>query len=181
MSNRQNFFDRPLVIAAVGKARADNFRRCGGYLKKVGKNSMRYTSDPTKRSMPGAPPFARRSIGFNREYKSKDGTVKSRPTSPLKELIEYSYDFGTKTVVIGPMIFRNSASNYRVPEVLEKGGRVSTFIPSRVAAELAGKKHTGSTGKLTKVTIEPRPTMQLALKKSNKFIAAVWKASINRA
>jgi len=44
--------------------------------------------------------------------------------SPLKELIFFAYVPETKSVVVGPLEFKGSKSGYKVPTLLEKGGRV---------------------------------------------------------
>lgn len=145
------FFDSPLVKRLSNQGAVRALYRIAGYTNRVMKNSVRYTTKPES-SPAGGPAFARRSDGFKRSHTNKKtGVVKTRPTSPYKELMQFGLDPERLSAVVGPAEFRAAAKKaYKAPEALEKGGTVTI------------KRGT----KISRITIRPRPTANLALKKS---------------
>lgn len=93
---KNGFFDRKAVIAIIGQAAASGMMRTGGYVRKVSRNSMKKKKGP---SAPGSPPHVH--------------------SGELKKLLYFAFDYGTKSMVIGPVGFKGSD----VPRVLEFGGR----------------------------------------------------------
>ena len=137
---KAGFFDSPKIIAKLEKGQRRALSRCGAYVRQTAKNSLKYK--PVKSDAPaGSPPFVHRSERFTRTtVNKKTGASKTRPTSPLKELLFFSYDEASKSVVIGPAIFRQaSRKNYLVPSVLEMGGTVpakqrgNRIVPTQIA------------------------------------------------
>lgn len=129
------------VMRATEKARETVLKRSGAYIRKVAMNSMRSVVPKSKeKSRPGQPPFAR--------------------LGNLKRLIRFSYDYSTKSVVIGPVL---TGSGSRVAKVLEHGG-MNTF------RGLDGKPKLGR--------YQARPYMQPALVASLKAITAHWRDAI---
>jgi hypothetical protein len=125
---RASFFDSEKVLAAARKGTAKALAKCGAFVRREAKSSIRYA---TKSATPGQPPKAHRGR-MTRTSKKKDGTVTTRQVSPLKELIYFAQD-ASGSVVVGPADFKNRAKrNYRVPTVLEQGGTVTRRTPKAV-------------------------------------------------
>jgi len=123
---RASFFDSEKVLAAARKGTVRALSKCGAFVRREAKSSIRYA---TKSATPGQPPKAHRGR-MTRTSRKKDGTVTTRQVSPLKELIYFAYDAANGSVVVGPADFRNRAKrSYRVPTVLEQGGTVTTRTP----------------------------------------------------
>jgi hypothetical protein len=144
-----SFFDSDKVLAKVDKQTRRALSKCGAFVRQTAKNSLKYG---TKTAPAGQPPTARRSKAFVRKTTNKKtGVTKSRPTSPLKEILYFAYDDKAKSVVIGPALFRaTKTKTYLVPTVLEKGGSVLA---------------TSSDGVIKPVKISPHPFMSPALAK----------------
>ena len=122
-----SFFDSDKVLRAAEKGTLRGLSKCGAFVRTEAKNSLKYGE---KSATPGTPPKVKRGR-LTRTTKKKDGTTAIRSVSPLKELIYFAYDAGSKSVVVGPADFRSRASTrYRVPTVLEQGGTVSDRAPS---------------------------------------------------
>ena len=84
-------------------------------MRRQAQTSIKYS---TKSAAPWAPPKAHRSKGYTRTKRSaKTGLETRQSVSPLRELIFFAYDAGTRTVVIGPAQFGPNAA-----AVIEKGG-----------------------------------------------------------
>ena len=123
---RASFFDSEKVLAAARKGTAKALAKCGAFVRREAKSSIRYA---TKSAAPGQPPKAHRGR-MTRTSKKKDGSTVTRQVSPLKELIYFAFDPVSLSVVVGPADFKNKAKrNYRVPTVLEQGGTVHSRTP----------------------------------------------------
>lgn len=123
---KASFFDSEKVLKAVKKGAVKALSKCGAFVRREAKSSIRYA---TKSATPGQPPKAHRGR-LTRTSKKKDGTVTTRQVSPLKELIYFAYDERTGSVVSGPADFKNRASRaYRVPTLMEQGGTVAVRTP----------------------------------------------------
>ena len=121
-----SFFDSEKVLAAARKGTVKALSKCGAFVRREAKSSIRYAN---KSATPGMPPKAHRGR-LTRTSKKKDGTVTTRQVSPLKELIYFAYDTANGSVVVGPADFKNRAKRaYRVPTILEQGGTVHTRTP----------------------------------------------------
>lgn len=117
---RASFFDSTKVLTAARKGTERALAKCGAYLRREAKSSIRYA---TTSAAPGQPPKAHRGR-MTRTSRKKDGTVTTRQVSPLKELIYFART-EAGSVVVGPADFKNKATRgYRVPTVLEQGGTV---------------------------------------------------------
>lgn len=99
------FFDRNLVVNAVGLTAAKALSRGGAFVRRKARSLVRYRKRP---SSPGKPPSAHGNW------------------SALRELLFFNYDPATKSVVVGPAIFGSQGG--RVPGVLERGG----IVPGRM-------------------------------------------------
>jgi hypothetical protein len=108
---KNSFFDRKRVIEAVGRANADALSKGGAFIRRTAKGSIRKAKSPAK---PGRPPH------------SHIGT--------LKELIFFSYDEATRSVVIGPTPFGAGTA----PRALELGGQVSGRVNRRRRKRVVG-------------------------------------------
>lgn len=91
---KAGFFDRGAVLDAMDKATRRAMMRTGGYTRKVARNSMRKKKGPAP---PGSPPNVH--VGH------------------IKNLLYFAYDTQTKSLVVGPVGFKNSP----VPRILEFG------------------------------------------------------------
>lgn len=107
---KRNFFDRPAVIKAIGKANAAALSRHGAFVQRRARSSLRRRKKP---SAPGSPPSVHT----------------SDPVATLKN-IWFAYEPSTASVVVGPLRL-NMRSNLwgtittgAVPGILEHGGRV---------------------------------------------------------
>lgn len=118
---RQFFFDRIKVANALEKGERKALSKFGAYVRRADQTSLRYRKTI---SAPGAPPSAHASQGFTRQRKNrKTGKVSRQPKSPLRELIYFAWDPAKKSVVIGPVPFKNSKVGAGVaPKLIEEGG-----------------------------------------------------------
>ena len=92
---KAGFFDRGVVLDAMDKASRRAMMRTGGYTRKVARNSMK----KKKGAAPaGSPPHVH--IGH------------------VKNLLYFAYDTQQKSLVVGPVGFKDSP----VPRILEFGG-----------------------------------------------------------
>lgn len=130
------FFDSDLVRKELRAAERKAFSQAGSYVRAVARNSMRTQSDPKKVSRPGKPPF------------SKKGQ--------LKNLLFFSYDPQTRSVVVGP----EALGKAQAPSALEFGGTVT----------VRRRKRNGRPGKPVRSDIAARPYMEPALEISKSKI-----------
>lgn len=158
---KAGFFDRAKVMNALSKAERKVFSKAGAYVRQRAKSSLRYRRRP---SAAGTPPSVHRSFMRKRTNKRTGATI-SRPASPLKELIYFSWDHFTRTTVIGPIVFNSKTglSGPRVLRTLEYGG------PSTVV------RHRGRT---VRVTIKARPFMRPALAAELPNIPRLWRDAL---
>lgn len=153
LSMKHAFFDRKVVIDAVGKARSKAMLRIGGYIRLTSRRSIRKRKGSSK---PGSPPHSH--VGLLRQH------------------IYFSYDFGSKTVVIGPALittpgrrFATPDGDETVPSVLEYGGSVNM------------RRRSNRPGQFKKV-IAARPYMGPALDaaKNADKLSAAWKGVVSQ-
>lgn len=129
------FFDRSSVIAAVGKAAAKNLSKAGAYMRRTAKGSIRKAKGPSK---PGRPPH------------SHVGT--------LKNLLFFSYDPRTRSVVVGP----EKVHPGFIPRTLEIGG---TQAKRRNARRIIRKLGDGG-----EIAIGGRPSRNSKVNKEGKLV-----------
>lgn len=100
---KAGFFDAKTVRDDADRKHAKVQAKFGAFVRRRMKSSLRYRK---KASAPGQPPTVYRDKRFGGK-------------SPLRELIFFSRDPATNSVVIGPLAFGTRAAG-----VLEKGGTV---------------------------------------------------------
>lgn len=107
------FFDRPYVIAAVGRKVAAVLARSGGYAKSVMSRGMR----------------RRKAISNPGDFPSAHG---GRGNSLLRDLIYFGYDAPSKSVAVGPVLLTPSGSivsgERKVTKLVNEGGTVTRRI-----------------------------------------------------
>jgi hypothetical protein len=141
------FFDSHLVEARVSLAVRQAMSKFGAFTRQSAKQSLKYGD---RHSPAGSPPTVHRTTAFDRYTKSG----KLRPTSPLKELIYFSYDDESKSVVVGPLAFSSRPST--VPQVLEHSGLVPQHRNKRRRIRRlggSGEIRISGTGKNTKAVV----------------------------
>lgn len=118
---KQFFFNSIKVANALERAEKRVLSKFGAYVRRADQTSLRYRK---KIASPGAPPSAHKSEGFTRKKRNKKtGKVTIQPKSPLRELIYFGWDPATKSVLVGPVLFRNSKlGDPSVLRTIEEGG-----------------------------------------------------------
>lgn len=123
----RQFFDRRAVVDALGKANAAALSQAGAFIRRTAKGSIRSAKSPAK---PGNPPH------------SHVGT--------LKNLLFFSFDPSSLTVVIGPTPFKGQAI---APRALELGGTIGGRVNRRRRKRVVGGsgeiRFDGSTSRLS--------------------------------
>jgi hypothetical protein len=106
------FFDRPAVIAAIGRKKATVLARTGGFAKTVMSRGMR----------------RREAISAPGDYPSAHG---GRGASHLRDMIYFGYDRGAQ-VLVGPEFLKTDASilsgTRKVTRLVNEGGRITRRI-----------------------------------------------------
>ena len=158
------FFDKPHVIALIGKANADKLGLTGSHIKRTAQESMRYTVK--KSSSAGQPPRAHQKTG-----------------ALIRKRLFNWYDTSTKSMVIGSEKLsstRTSRFGVTLPEVLEKGGQTTNLSPKKYHVRSGG--FVDYKNPLPRVrypaTVAARPYMGPALAKEIPLIPDRWKNSI---
>lgn len=129
------FFDRAAVIARVEKATIRAMSKFGAFVRKRARSSIRRRR---KISEPGQPPSAH------------SGEIK---------LIYFVYDPGTKSVVVGPLLFKRGEA----PPLLEFGGERQKRLKS---------------GEVKVLHYRPRPFMGPALEAEQPKFALQFRGSL---
>lgn len=159
-----NFFDRLAVTSAVDKARAKVLSKCGAFVMRRARSSIRRPG--ANRAAPKIRDAKGRLV-FQRLRASKPGSPPFSQTGLLRKFILFRYDRGSRSVVVGPTLLNKPTG---APEVLEYGGTVKA--PSWWKRD--GKP-------VRTVTIAPRPYMRPALAQEAPKFPAFWKHSVTRA
>lgn len=135
------FFDRIKVANALEAAEKKVLSKFGAFVRRADQTSLRYRK---KIAEPGAPPSAHKSEGFTRLKKNKKtGVVSRQPKSPLRDLIFFGWDPTTKSVVIGPVPFRNSKVGPAARTIEEGGTGPGLSDGKRVMKRYHPHPHTG--------------------------------------
>lgn len=116
------FFDKKPVIDALGKEEASRLSKMGSFVRRSAKSSIRPRKNP---SPAGRPPSSH--LGL------------------LRDLIFFSYDTSTKTVVVGPEKFDSKSAivgKDTIPGITERGGTVTTARVTYVRLK-AGRDNKG--------------------------------------
>ena len=143
------FFDKSAVTDALDPGVAKALGKTGARIRLRARGSLKYAKGPSR---PGQPPHVHRSVGFVRKRKVKGKSV-AQASSPFRELLLFSYDPSTKSVVIGPAI---GGPRDNAPEVLEFGGTCTVERDD---------------GRRATIRVGARPTMQPALDKEQAAAA----------
>lgn len=110
MRIKDSFFDRHVVMAAMGNARRKVLSKAGAFIRTTAKTSIRKRK---KSAPPGSPPH------------SHEGS--------LRRLILFGYDRSSDSVLVGPVGFKKGTA----PSVLEHGG--DTVVLSRRGGRLRSR------------------------------------------
>lgn len=156
---KKSFFDRQKVATKVEKARLKNLAKCGAFVRRRARSSMRRRK---KVSPPGQPPSAH----------SKDAFA------TLKNIL-FGYDPRRKTVIVGPVAIYGNKQG--VPRLMEQGGNVQRrrrYVPQYTKTGKRKKLELRELAKPETVHYAPRPFMGPALMRERKNFAKVWKNSI---
>jgi hypothetical protein len=175
----ENFFDRPKVIAAIDEASRESLAKAGGAIRVTARNSMKPT--PIRRRADRE----QKAKAAGRQLRPQTARAKARmlasahapPGSPpryniglLRDLLFFSWDPGTRSLVIGPVGFSRS----KVPEVLEQGGSIMVSVATRKVQGQPLKRVR------KQVQIAARPYMSPALAKNIQKIPEFWKNSVSK-
>jgi len=113
------FFDSEKVRRSLDAKTRRALSRFGAFVWRRSKSSLKYR---TVKSAAGSPPSVHRSEQFTRIKKSKGKEVR-QASSPFRELRYFAWDERTRSVVVGPTIFRRSNL---IPKLHAFGGSVRT-------------------------------------------------------
>ena len=139
---RRDFAETARVLATFDAQARKALYNQAGYIRKTARNSMK-PGKPNRPSMPGRPPHY--------------------ITRLMKDFLFFSWDPGTKSMVVGPAGFRNS----NTPRVLEEGGTSDKTTVRRGTSWIKGT-----------VQIKARPYMLPAFKNSQEKLSDFWSKSI---
>lgn len=155
---RRGFFDRPGVVAAVGRAKAAAFSRAGSFVWKRARRSIKPRKKPAP---PGKPP--------------------SSHVGTLRNLYYFAFDFRAESVVIGPA----KVGKGNVPQTLEYGGpatvteyRLSGGRWVRGGNPLIRGKKAGRPTRDRRSFVAARPSANPALQAELPTIAAQFRDSL---
>jgi len=163
-----NFFTPAALAHALDREEQRRLGQLGGYVRKVARNSLKYgeTSAPS-----GQPPVIHRGKFHFQKTDRKTGVVSRPSVSPLRELLFFAQDPTTKSVVVGPMLFRGTGKHVKtsgpVPATLEKGGTVRVERDVFVGGRKATPRQRDAFLRLLKegrITRERTPTVKVTSK-----------------
>jgi hypothetical protein len=150
------FFDRPAVIKRLRAEERRILSKAGAYVRRSAKQSIK--SRGGKRSKPGQAPTNR--------------------TGLLRDLIFFSWDPLSRSVIVGPE-GRRSRARQPVPQLLEFGGLVRwTRWTSRRDTAADGSEITVRRSETRSDPLEARPYMGPALTKNLRHIPEPWRNAI---
>ena len=150
-NKKQFFFDRQIVIDAVGRASAKNLSKAGSFIRRSARSSLRRRK---KISPPGEPPSVH----------TKD------PVATLKN-IWFVFDPAQRSVVVGPLKLKGSrlegSNRPTVPSLHELGG-----------AAVVGGRPNGKRKPKRRAKYAPRPFMGPAMERELPKFAGLWANSV---
>lgn len=169
--SKSQFFDKQLVIKAVGKSTAAVMSKAGAFIRRTARGLIRKRKRTSK---PGEPP--------------------SSHTGVLKQFIYFAFDPRAGSVVIGPaktnqVFFKGNGEPVTgaVPGILEHGGSIR-ILERRlrngkwVRADLRSKRKLANyKTRLRKVSVAARPYMGPALAKEAPKFPSLFANSIKAA
>jgi hypothetical protein len=110
---KESFFDRPKIVAALGRARSRALSKAGSFVRRRARSSMRRRKQS---SAPGQPPTARATNG------------------PSLKTILFAFDGGKDSVIVGPVQLNQSTNaitaQTTVP-ALHEFGQSAAILESR--------------------------------------------------
>ena len=145
---KNNFFDRAVVINAVDRATLRVLSKFGAFVRTRAESSIRKRK---KASLAGDPPSSH--VGL------------------LKALIFFSFDQGSRSVVIGPTLINRPTG---APEVLEYGG--DTTVTDYQFRRRGGKNVREA--KTRRIHVKARPYMNPAFQAELPGLPAMWANSV---
>lgn len=146
---QQLFFDRDKVDKYVSRKKKRAFTKSGAYVRRTAQFSMR----SRKGSAPaGQPPFAH--------------------AKGLKRHLYFYYDPDKETVIVGPVLFSETASE-GIPRLMERGGVVSreVRVPTGNVTSVDGTMLKKFRTERRDLSYDPHPYMLPALAKNKGKIA----------
>lgn len=161
------FFDRGLVMATVGRARAGWMGKAGAFIRRTARFLIR----------------ARGRV-------SRPGEAPTSHTGLLREHIYFALDPNRRSLVVGPLRFNQLSLNGAgfvsgaVPRVLEHGGEIGVVEEQLsgglwVRKDLRSRRRQRPT-RVRRVTIAPRPFMGPALAQNMDKIVQFWRGAVGR-
>lgn len=156
------FFDRSAVEKAAERGTRRALARLGAYVRRAAQTSMRRRK--TGVSQPGEPPFAK--------------------SGELRDLLFFSYDPLTKSVVVGPLGFKGSP----VPHLHEFGGSVPAdgrvvYLRNSPGRDASGRFVSSGTRRVVlqgMVRYPARPFMAPALERVLPKFAEAFRGTVSR-
>jgi hypothetical protein len=116
----ERIIDGEAIGAALDRKSKAALKRFGAFVRRRMQTSIRYRK---KKSESGQPPSAHRGNFTRVKFNKKTGTSSRQAVSPLRELIAFAVSEDGRSVIIGPMIFRQSkVGGGQAPPLLEQGG-----------------------------------------------------------
>jgi hypothetical protein len=156
------FFDRQIVINAVGKAKAEVFKKFGAHVRSRAQNSLHYVTG-TNPAPPGRPPFAHKSRRIKKGH-TRTGQQRYRAVSLLRNYIAFKFDPDTRSVVIGPELLTS----------------FHTVDPAALPALEYGGSSTNlrRNGSRRRINVAAHPFMTPAFKAETPTLPALWRDSV---
>lgn len=170
MNMKSAFFDRQAVIKAVERVEHRTMSKSLAYIRTTART--RVLRRRKKASQPGSPP-----------------SVHSRDNFATLKNIWFAYDQRRSSGVVGPVKLNGNQSAYAfpngntVPGLLEGGGSMTVTEESwksenkwRPARRIKSRRSHGKKFRKRRVTVKPRPFMQVALDREvqNGNVVSAW-------
>lgn len=140
---KNNFFDKPAMVAAVERANKKNLGRAGGLVRTIAKNSIKTRRQKVKDQTTEERKKFKIRVAIAKFYGrprpkrpvvpgSKAGDAPANVSGLLKRLIFHSWDSVQESAVAGPNVLP-SAGGHKVLSALEYGGRSNDghFVAAR--------------------------------------------------
>lgn len=167
---KANFFDRPAVENAVGKASASVLSGGGALVRQIARRSMRpaaqkkiseLTPKERERWLMMQAIFKRKGLNPRKVRRplrhSKPGEPPRTIRGDIKKFLFFAFDAASKTVLVGPALLNSPTG---APHTLEYGG-------------------TAQIGDRT-ITIKPRPYMAPAVATALPKLHQLWKDAMHK-
>lgn len=154
---KSSFFDRPKVMKSVDRATRRVLSRFGAYVRTTAKRSIKRPRKPPRKAPRKAPRNHSQNQASSRT--SQPGSAPYSHEGSLKRLIYFGFDPRKRSVVIGPVPFKEGEA----PELLEEGG-------TAVRRDHQGKRVTAR--------YRPRPFMGPAYHQELPSVPQMWRDSV---